>query len=69
MRFGPGAPDRDAVEAALSDVFLLGTEEQVRLAGTGRPRPEVAGRPVYTAELVTSLRDFIRRTGSRPGTR
>lgn len=51
---------RDAVEAALSDVFLLGTEEQVRLAEQAA-RDLLAGRPVYTAELVTSLRDFIRR--------
>ena len=29
---------RDAVEAALSDIILLGTEDQVRLAATGRER-------------------------------
>ena len=51
---------RDAVEAALSDVFLLGTEEHVRLAEQAA-RELVAGRPVYTAELVASLREFIRR--------
>lgn len=50
---------RDAVEAALADIILLGTEEQVRLAA------QVAlemtqGRPIHTAELVVSLRDFIR---------
>jgi hypothetical protein len=51
---------RDAVEAALSDIILLGTEEQVRLAA--RAATELAaGRPTHTAELVTSLRDFIRR--------
>jgi hypothetical protein len=51
---------RDAVEAALSDVVLLGTEEQVRLAA--RAATELAaGRPVHTAQLVVSLRDFIRR--------
>lgn len=51
---------RDAVEAALSDIILLGTEEQVQLAA--RAATELAaGRPTHTAELVTSLRDFIRR--------
>lgn len=51
---------RDAVEAALSDILLLGTDEQVRLAA--RAATEMAaGRPVHTAELVVSLRDFIRR--------
>ena len=50
---------RDAVEAALSDIILLGTEEQVRLAA--RAATELAeGRPTHTAELVISLRDFIR---------
>jgi hypothetical protein len=51
---------RDAVEAALSDIILLGTEEQVQLAA--RAATELAeGRPTHTAELVVSLRDFIRR--------
>ncbi|HEY9131234.1 MAG TPA: hypothetical protein VIM98_05715 [Dyella sp.] len=51
---------RDAVEAALSDVILLGTEEQVALAA--KAADELAhGRPVHTAELVISLRTFIRR--------
>ena len=50
---------RDAVEAALSDVLLLGTEEQVRLAARAA-EDMVAGRPVETAELVVSLRTFIR---------
>lgn len=51
---------RDAVEAALSDIILLGTEEQVRLAAAAATEL-VAGRPIHTAELVVSLRDFIRR--------
>jgi uncharacterized membrane protein YgcG len=50
---------RDAVEAALSDILLLGTEEQVRLADRAA-RELVAGRPVHTQELVVSLRNFIR---------
>jgi hypothetical protein len=50
---------RDAVEAALSDIILLGTEEQVRLAAQAA-NDLVAGRSVRTDELVTSLRTFIR---------
>lgn len=50
---------RDAVEAALSDVILLGTEEQVRLAAQAA-QDMVAGRPIETAPLVASLRQFIR---------
>jgi uncharacterized membrane protein YgcG len=50
---------RDAVEAALSDVILLGTEEQVRLA-VAAAAEMAAGRSVETAELVVSLRRFIR---------
>jgi hypothetical protein len=51
---------RDAVEAALSDIILLGTEEQVKLAA--RAASELAeGRPTHTAELVVSLRNFIRK--------
>lgn len=50
---------RDAVEAALSDVILLGTEAQVRLA-VQAASDMVAGRSVETAELVVSLRTFIR---------
>jgi uncharacterized membrane protein YgcG len=50
---------RDAVEAALSDIILLGTEEQVRLAAAAAAEL-AAGRPVETAPLVVSLRDFIR---------
>src|ERR1700761_2198959 len=50
---------RDAVEGALSDVILLGTEDQVRLAA--RAAAEMAaGRAVHTADLVVSLRNFIR---------
>ena len=47
---------RDAVEAALSDVILLGTEEQV-LRATQVANDMVAGRSVETAALVASLRD------------
>ncbi len=51
---------RDAVEAALSDVILLGTEEQVRLAASAAA-DLAGGREIETAELVVSLRDFIRK--------
>ena len=51
---------RDAVEAALSDILLLGTEDQVRLAARAAA-DLVAGRPIHTDALVASLRDFIRR--------
>ncbi|WP_313349407.1 hypothetical protein [Paracoccus sp. (in: a-proteobacteria)] len=51
---------RDAVEASLSDIILLGTEEQVRLASHAATEM-AAGRPIHTAELVVSLRDFIRK--------
>ena len=51
---------RDAVEAALSDIILLGTEEQVRLAAAAAAEL-AAGRPVETAALVICLRDFIRK--------
>ena len=50
---------RDAVEAALSDVILLGTDDQVRLAAHAA-QEMASGRPVETAALVASLRDFIR---------
>ncbi len=50
---------RDAVEAALSDIILLGTDEQVRLAARAAT-DMVEGRPIRTHELVVSLRDFIR---------
>ena len=60
---GPGSDRRrrirDAVEAALSDVILLGTAEQVRLA-VAAVNELVAGRTVQTAELVGALRSFIR---------
>lgn len=51
---------RDAVEAALSDIILLGTEDQVRLAAIAASEL-VEGRPVHTHELVVSLRDFVRK--------
>lgn len=50
---------RDAVEGALSDIILLGTEEQVQLASAAASAL-VAGEPVHTHELVVSLRNFIR---------
>ena len=50
---------RDAVEAALSDIILLGTDAQVRLAARAADEL-VSGRAVHTGELVVSLRDFIR---------
>lgn len=51
---------RDAVEAALSDIILLGTEDQVRLAG--RAAQELAeGRPVHVHDLVVALRNFVRK--------
>jgi hypothetical protein len=50
---------RDAVEAALSDIILLGTADQVKLA-VAAANDLVAGRPVETAELVVSLRAYIR---------
>ena len=50
---------RDAVEAALSDIILLGTEEHVRLADRA-VKELVAGRPVHTHALVVSLRAFVR---------
>jgi len=50
---------RDAVEAALSDVVLLGTEEQVRLAAQAA-QDMVAGRVVLVGPLVASLRNYIR---------
>jgi len=50
---------RDAVEAALSDIILLGTEEQVRMAAEAA-QAMVQGQPVQTAPLVVSLRQYIR---------
>jgi len=50
---------RDTVEAALSDIILLGTEDQVRMAAQAA-QDLVAGRPVQTAALVASLRQYIR---------
>ena len=50
---------RDAVEAALSDIILLGTQEHVRLA-VQAANEMVAGRLVHTSELVVALRNYIR---------
>jgi hypothetical protein len=50
---------RDAVESALADVILLGTEDQVRLAAHAA-QELAAGRHVHTADLVISLRNFVR---------
>jgi len=50
---------RDAVEAALADIILLGTAEHCRLAGQAAS-DMAAGRPIHTADLVISLRNFIR---------
>ena len=50
---------RDAVEAALSDIILLGTQEHVRLA-VQAANEMVAGRLVHTSDLVVSLRNYIR---------
>lgn len=50
---------RDAVEAALSDILLLGTDDQVRLAAQAASEL-VAGRRVHLGDLVASLRNFIR---------
>jgi len=50
---------RDAVEGALADILLLGTEEHCRLAGQAAA-DMAAGRPIHTADLVISLRSFIR---------
>ncbi|WP_442579976.1 hypothetical protein ACSBOB_31630 [Mesorhizobium sp. ASY16-5R] len=50
---------RDAVEAALSDIVLFGTEAQVELAA-GAMRDMAAGRPVEVHALVVSLRNYIR---------
>ena len=51
---------RDAVEAALSDILLLGTEDQVRLADRAA-RDLAAGNAIRTDELVVSLRNYIRK--------
>lgn len=50
---------RDAVEAALSDIVLFGTEKQVELAAAAM-RDMAAGRPVLVHDLVISLRNHIR---------
>jgi uncharacterized membrane protein YgcG len=51
---------RDSVESTLSDIILLGTDEQVRLAAVAA-NELVAGRPIHLHDLVVSLRDFIRK--------
>lgn len=51
---------RDAVESALSDIILLGTEEHVRLAVKAASEL-VQGHNVHTHDLVVALRDFIRK--------
>lgn len=60
---------RDAVEGALADILLLGTEAQCRMAAQAAT-DMAAGRPIHTAELVIALRDFIREAldlGPMPG--
>src|SRR5438067_10413138 len=57
--FERARPIRDAVEAALADIILLGTEEHCRLAGQAAS-DMAAGRPIHTADLVIALRNFIR---------
>ncbi|MET0542812.1 MAG: hypothetical protein ABWZ88_13770, partial [Variovorax sp.] len=66
LRGAAGAPGserrrriRDAVEAALSDVILLGTADQVQLA-VAAANDLVAGRKVETGALVVALRNYIR---------
>jgi hypothetical protein len=56
---GQTTPHPRCVEAALSDIVLLDTEQQVRLAERA-VRELIDGRPVHVHELVVSLRDFIR---------
>lgn len=60
--FGSDRPRRirDAVEAALSDILLLGTDEQVELAAMAANQM-AAGEPIQTGELVVSLRNYIRK--------
>lgn len=50
---------RDAVEAALSDIILLGTADQVRLAAAAA-QELAGGRPVHVHDLVIALRGYIR---------
>ena len=50
---------RDAVQSALSDILLLGTDEHVRLAQHAAVEL-VAGRSVHTHQLVVALRDYVR---------
>ena len=51
---------RDAVEASLADIILLGTQDQVRLAAQAA-QDLADGKPIHTAELVISLRDYVRK--------
>lgn len=50
---------RDAVEAALSDIVLFGTQAQVELAAAAM-RDMAAGQPVHVHALVVSLRNYVR---------
>ena len=50
---------RDAVEVSLSDIILLGTEKQVRLAARASEQM-VAGERIQLDALVVELRHFIR---------
>ena len=50
---------RDAVQSALSDILLLGTDAHVRLAQQAAVEL-VAGRSVHTQQLVVALRDYVR---------
>jgi hypothetical protein len=53
------AAQREAVEMALADILLLGSEDLVRLAAAAA-RDLAAGRPVQTAALVVALRAHVR---------
>ena len=46
------------MEAPLSYILPLGTEEHVRLAGQAAS-DMAAGRPIHTAELVISLGNYM----------
>lgn len=56
---------RDAAEAALSDIILLGIEAQVRLASQAAA-DMLAGHPIHTAELVVSLHTSSARRSTSP---
>lgn len=51
---------RDAVEAALADIILLGTEDQVTMAAQAATNL-AQGKPIETAALVVSLRNYVRK--------